>query len=411
MKFSAFWCALLLIAVTLGARAQLVAPPTIDWVSIPTTATFGQSVSVGVGAHANPSDNSDGNDWNSGDRLKILRVIVSVKPPGGSWATINDWIDPWRNPAEIWTSFTVNAAGTYSVRIQLMDGRPWYSDTLTYDIGVPSPIPAVTSQLSVSYNQRQGIAYQITATNSPSGFSASNLPPGVSINTTNGVISGAITSGGTWTSTISATNASGTGSATLTWNVTGASLWVNGSVSPNPIYYGASVTLNRDAGSNFGISYLENWMLRPNSGWINLGDSQKGSASYTPNDGAGAYSYWVCVHDIYGNTSAQTIAFTVTQPTVSAPTNVSATTSGSTFVSLSWTAAIAQAGVDHYNVYRDGSYVGRTNTTTYTDSTVSPSSSYAYTVYAVDTQNHVSDVSQSVYVVTARVLEVFTPLP
>ena len=49
----------------------------------------------------------------------------------------------------------------------------------------------------------------ITATNSPTSFNATNLPTGLSINTTTGVISGTPTFSGTTNVSITATNVSG----------------------------------------------------------------------------------------------------------------------------------------------------------------------------------------------------------
>ena len=57
--------------------------------------------------------------------------------------------------------------------------------------------------------------YQIAASNSPTSYNATGLPPGLSVNTTTGVISGTPTTGGSTSVTISATNVAGTGHATL----------------------------------------------------------------------------------------------------------------------------------------------------------------------------------------------------
>ncbi len=59
------------------------------------------------------------------------------------------------------------------------------------------------------------VNYQIVASGEPSSYSAANLPPGWTINTTTGLISGNPTTAGVWDVPISATNAYGTGSAIL----------------------------------------------------------------------------------------------------------------------------------------------------------------------------------------------------
>ncbi|HEX4085921.1 MAG TPA: putative Ig domain-containing protein [Chthoniobacteraceae bacterium] len=58
-------------------------------------------------------------------------------------------------------------------------------------------------------------SYQITATNTPTSYNATNLPAGLSVNTSTGAITGTPTATGTTSVTLSATNGSGTGTATL----------------------------------------------------------------------------------------------------------------------------------------------------------------------------------------------------
>ena len=69
-----------------------------------------------------------------------------------------------------------------------------------------NPAPVITSTLSADGTIGTALSYQITATNSPTSFSAAGLPAGLSVNT-GGLISGTPTTIGTSSVTISAANA------------------------------------------------------------------------------------------------------------------------------------------------------------------------------------------------------------
>lgn len=76
---------------------------------------------------------------------------------------------------------------------------------------VPCPAPAITSELGpISETINVYFEYQITASGNPTSFGATGLPTGLSINTSTGLISGAITSCGTVVIGITATNSCGT---------------------------------------------------------------------------------------------------------------------------------------------------------------------------------------------------------
>ena len=87
-----------------------------------------------------------------------------------------------------------------------------------------------------------------------------------------------------------------------------------------------------------------------------------------------------------------------TPPT--APTNLAATVTAATSVSLSWTASTDNVGVTGYDVYRGGTLVGTASGTTYTDSGLTPSTAYTYTVKAFDAAGNLSQASNSVTATT-----------
>lgn len=75
-------------------------------------------------------------------------------------------------------------------------------------------------------------------------------------------------------------------------------------------------------------------------------------------------------------------------PTV--PTNLRVTAKSSSSVTLAWTASTDDTGVTGYDVLRDGTRVGTTATTTYTDTGVRASTAYSYSVRAKDAAGNVS---------------------
>src|SRR6266536_4270401 len=76
-------------------------------------------------------------------------------------------------------------------------------------------IPIITSSLTASGTVGSSLSYQLTATNNPTSFNATSLPPGLGVNTSTGLISGTPTTAGTYNVPISSTNSNGTGNATL----------------------------------------------------------------------------------------------------------------------------------------------------------------------------------------------------
>src|SRR5207244_2859658 len=70
--------------------------------------------------------------------------------------------------------------------------------------------------------------------------------------------------------------------------------------------------------------------------------------------------------------------------------NLSASAMSSLQMNLSWTASTDNVGVAGYTIYRGGSQIATTSLTSYSDTGLSPSTAYAYTVAAYDAAGHVS---------------------
>ncbi|MEV0096080.1 endo-1,4-beta-xylanase [Streptomyces sp. NPDC050738] len=75
-------------------------------------------------------------------------------------------------------------------------------------------------------------------------------------------------------------------------------------------------------------------------------------------------------------------------PTV--PTGLAVTGTTSSSVSLSWAASTDDVGVSGYDIFRGGTQVGSSTAAAFTDSGLTPSTAYAYTVRAKDAAGNVS---------------------
>src|SRR5205823_9737936 len=77
------------------------------------------------------------------------------------------------------------------------------SNAVTFPI---DDTPSITSPLTASATVGTPFSYQITANNNPVSYNATDLPAGLTVNTTTGLISGTPTAPGTFPVTITATN-------------------------------------------------------------------------------------------------------------------------------------------------------------------------------------------------------------
>ncbi|MBK1877481.1 putative Ig domain-containing protein [Pelagicoccus mobilis] len=86
--------------------------------------------------------------------------------------------------------------------------------TLTITIDPAGPVPVISSAATLSGEVNEQLSYQIVASETPTSYSASGLPPGdVDINTETGFISGSPSSEGIYIVQLKATNANGTSEA------------------------------------------------------------------------------------------------------------------------------------------------------------------------------------------------------
>jgi hypothetical protein len=117
------------------------------------------------------------------------------------------------NPTNGLISGTNFENGTFYIRLGTQNACAEDSQTLT--LAVSSGAPVITSPLTAGGVAGSPFTYTIAATQSPTNYSAQDLPPGVIVDPSSGIISGTPAYGGQFAATIFASNPWGTGSAPL----------------------------------------------------------------------------------------------------------------------------------------------------------------------------------------------------
>jgi len=119
-------------------------------------------------------------------------------------------------------SGTPAASGSYSA--QIMVANAGGSNTAALSITILPAVPVITSANSATGQVNLSFSYTITASGSPTNFGAADLPGGLTLNPTNGLISGMPTNTGTFAVQLSAMSPSGSGYATLRLTIAPAPL-------------------------------------------------------------------------------------------------------------------------------------------------------------------------------------------
>ena len=202
-------------------------------------------------------------------------------------------------------SGTPMAAGSFNVTISATNSAGTGSATLALTIAQTQQSPVITSSLTASGTVGVAFNYQITASNNPTSFNATGLPAGLSVNTTTGLISGTPTTAGSFSVTISATNAAGTGTATLALTI------AQGQAAP-------VITSPLTASATFGVAFSYQITASNNPTSFNATglpaglsvNTTTGLISGTPRGSGGTFSVTLSATNATGTGSA-TLALTV----------------------------------------------------------------------------------------------------
>ena len=129
------------------------------------------------------------------------------------------------------------------------------------------------------------------------------------------------------------------------------------------------------------------------------------STTLSPLANGTAYTYYVKCQDTSGNTSGNaSVTFSVATPAdtqaPTTPTGLTATAISSSQINLTWTASTDNVGVTGYTIYRGGTQIGTSATNSYSDTGLSASTQYSYTVSASDAAGNTSSQSTGVSTTT-----------
>ncbi|HEV3192406.1 MAG TPA: carbohydrate-binding protein, partial [Polyangiaceae bacterium] len=155
------------------------------------------------------------------------------------------------------------------------------------------------------------------------------------------------------------------------------------------VYTGTSVPASGQNCSAHGMTQVATMSLPNSAGWQAWQNNT--SASFNLNSGPRA----ICVQFTAGNQNLDWVNLALasvadtTAPTV--PTGLASSNPTNTTITLSWSASTdPDSAVAHYNVYRNGTKVGTPSSASFTDVSLFASTSYNYTVSAVDPTGNTS---------------------
>ena len=230
------------------------------------------------------------------------------------WVNDQLLIDKWQNQSGTeWTNAIALQANTrYNIKMEYFQNGgkaqahlSWFSASQTKQI-IPSnrfyptngvnnsstnAPSAITSALTAVGFVGQPFSFTVTGANSPLGFTATNLPPGLAFNTTSGAITGIPLVAGNYSMPLTASNSVGVGASILDITIfdTGSSVvrevWTNA-----PGVNVADIPLNTPASSITPLGGLE--------GLTDFGDNYgERIRGYFTAPGTGNYYFWVAGSD------------------------------------------------------------------------------------------------------------------
>ncbi len=217
-------------------------------------------------------------------------------------------------------SGTPNSAGSYAVTLTAINANGQDAETLVLTVAaVNTNLPVITSSTTKSVIAGQAFSYQIVATKTPTGYAVTGLPVGLTYSTSTGLISGSVSTPGTYIATLTASNASGT--------CTPVNLTIT--VLPVPPVITSSLSVNATVGQAFSYAITTtgsatSYSASPLPGGLTF-NTTTGILSGTPTLG-GTYTVSISASNTGGTGSASlVITVSTASPIISSATTASGT--------------------------------------------------------------------------------------
>jgi chitodextrinase len=135
-----------------------------------------------------------------------------------------------------------------------------------------------------------------------------------------------------------------------------------------------------------GVNVTGSVVVPNTGGWNNFQDVGVGGISLS----AGQHVLRIVSDQQYLDLTSIRISTDADTQAPAVPTGLAAMAVSPTQIDLAWTASTDNVGVTGYRVFRGGVQIAAPSTTSYSDTGLSPSTSYTYTVAAVDAAGNVS---------------------
>jgi large repetitive protein len=221
---------------------------------------------------------------NSGNATGIVGVAFSYQIssnqaiPNGGWGATGLPPGLTGPSATGLISGTPTTAGGYTVHLTATNTNGTGAKDVTFTISNP-PAPTLNGNNNATGTVGVAFSYQIAATNNPTSYNTTPNPPapGLTVSATTGSISGTPTTVGTYSVTLSATNAGGTGTKGVTFTINSGPT-ASATISPPAVYTGDLVTLDGSASHTNppGGTLIYTWQqIAPNGPTISLAPNNK----------------------------------------------------------------------------------------------------------------------------------------